>query len=537
MAVSEGQHSFEALAARRSGAASARTDLARFAAVGASGYVVNLAVFVLLERSLGRPHALCATGAFVAAVVNNYVWNRLWTFQRRPGRLSRQVPSFVGVSLLGLLVNLAVLHLLIALGFPPLLGQAVGVLAAMPVTFLGSRLWSFPAPLERAPVRGRVDTAVYRAETRLAAAGERLARYTWVIRWWAFSRVLVLGSALVVQALAWPRASWYPPVLEHPLALLGAWDGRWYRMVAEQGYFVVPQHQSDTAFFPLFPIALRLLGALGLSLTTGGLILANLGFLVGLIALYELARTWVPEQDARRAVVYAALFPAGFVFSMVYPEGIVLALVALAGVFAARGRWITAGIFAALATLARPEGVFLVLPLAAIAVGQWRTLDERGRMWASWGALAAPTALIALCFYEYRAVQDALAFSHAQLAWGRWTSADGVVRAFTELEHASELHREWLYRDAAFCAVYLACLALALRAGVPKSWVAAGALIVLLPLSSGSFTSDARFGLLALPVYCGLAFAARRRWLDVSLRVAGAAMLAASSATILLHWP
>jgi hypothetical protein len=43
--------------------------------------------------------------------------------------------------------------------------------------------------------------------------------------------------------------------------------------------------------------------------------------------------------------------------------------------------------------------------------------------------------------------------------------------------------------------------------------------IALLPLASGSMESDARFGLLALPIYWGLAVAARRRWLERGLLV------------------
>jgi hypothetical protein len=88
-----------------------------------------------------------------------------------------------------------------------------------------------------------------------------------------------------------------------------------------------------------------------------------------------------------------------------------------------------------------------------------------------------------------------------------------------------------------FCLVYLICLYLAYRARVPRGWIAAGALIVLLPLWSGDWQSDARFGLLALPVYCGLAYAAQRRWLDGALRVLSGGLLAVGSATILFHWP
>ena len=132
---------------------------------------------------------------------------------------------------------------------------------------------------------------------------------------------------------------------------------------------------------------------------------------------------------------------------------------------------------------------------------------------------------------------DALAFSHAQRMWGRWFSIGGIDRTLTELLHAPELHREWIYRDLTFLVGYLACLFLARRAGVPRSWVLAGALILLLPLWSGSVTSVARFGLLVPPVYAGLARLGRNRALDWSLRATAAALLCVGSATILMRWP
>jgi hypothetical protein len=112
-----------------------------------------------------------------------------------------------------------------------------------------------------------------------------------------------------------------------------------------------------------------------------------------------------------------------------------------------------------------------------------------------------------------------------------------VQRAAAELVESLGTANAWLFRDAAFCVLYLVLLGIARRNGVPWSWVVAGGLIVLLPLESGSFTSDARFGLLAVPVYSGLASVARRPLFDAALRVLCAAGLALAAATILLRWP
>lgn len=120
-------------------------QLARFAAVGGSGYVVNLVVFWLAVHPAGLDHRLGATLAFLVAVTNNFVWNRMWTFAGSSDRVHRQATRFLAVSVAGFLVNLGLLEALIAAGVPELGAQAVAVAIAMPVNFVGNRLWTFAA--------------------------------------------------------------------------------------------------------------------------------------------------------------------------------------------------------------------------------------------------------------------------------------------------------------------------------------------------------------------------------------------------------
>jgi hypothetical protein len=61
--------------------------------------------------------------------------------------------------------------------------------------------------------------------------------------------------------------------------------------------------------------------------------------------------------------------------------------------------------------------------------------------------------------------------------------------------------------------------------------------MVLLPLTSGSFNSDARFGILALPVYAGLAVAGRQPVLNRAIAALAVSLLAAGVLTLPLHWP
>jgi hypothetical protein len=359
--------------------------------------------------------------------------------------------------------------------------------------------------------------------------------------WWAGARALVLGTALVIHVVGRPYGYYSHTVLAKPFGVLAVWDGIWYRRVAVHGYLFVPGHQSDTAFFPLYPILLRAVHFTGLPLDVAGLLLSNLFLLLALLVVYELGLALMPAADARRAAIFVAVFPTSYVFSMIYPESLVLGSMALAILLAVRDRWLACSFAGAAAALARPEGVLLVLPLAAIAVERWRTLAPNKRGQAVAGVLAAPAALFSFLLYLGWAVHDPFAWNETQQAWGRSFSATGFALSLRRL--VTDLGKNyWGLRDALFCVAFLVFLALAARAriawpGKRWAWIVFGLAIVLLPLASGSMESDARFGLLALPVYWGLAVVARRRWLERSLLVLSVALLVGATATIPLIFP
>jgi len=125
-------------------------QLVRFGVVGASGYVVNLLVYTLLEHGLSATYPVAATGAFVVALSNNFVWNRLWTFRASDGHAGFQAARFCVVSLVAFGFNLIVLYALVeGLGMESVVGmgtvpaQAIAIAAATPLNFIGNKLWSF----------------------------------------------------------------------------------------------------------------------------------------------------------------------------------------------------------------------------------------------------------------------------------------------------------------------------------------------------------------------------------------------------------
>ncbi|MFF4119759.1 mannosyltransferase family protein [Streptomyces sp. NPDC001714] len=148
--------------------------------------------------------------------------------------------------------------------------------------------------------------------------------------------------------------------------LTARWDSLWYTRVAELGYGYevrLPNGDvhSNLAFFPLLPWLERLLHALA------PLSYADAGFTVSLLA--SLAAAWgifavTDVVYGRRvgvcAVLVWAVLPVGIVQSMAYSESLFTALAAWSLYAVLTGRWVTAGVLAALAGLTRPVGLAVV---------------------------------------------------------------------------------------------------------------------------------------------------------------------------------
>lgn len=121
-------------------------QLLRFAAVGATGYVVNLAVFALCVHGLSIDYRISAVIAFLVSVANNFVLNRHWTFDAKHHHPIDQGARFLAVSLITFgFTYLLLIVLVSSTGMEKVIAQAISIAAGTPLSFVGQKLWSFRA--------------------------------------------------------------------------------------------------------------------------------------------------------------------------------------------------------------------------------------------------------------------------------------------------------------------------------------------------------------------------------------------------------
>ncbi len=123
---------------------------AKFALVGVLGTAVDFAVLNLLVLGAATPKVLANTFSFAAGALNNFSWNRLWTFpESRQRPLGRQLGQFFAVSMGGLAINQALFLSLdrwLFAGWGPLgynLAKAVAVTVVLFWNFGANRIWTY----------------------------------------------------------------------------------------------------------------------------------------------------------------------------------------------------------------------------------------------------------------------------------------------------------------------------------------------------------------------------------------------------------
>jgi putative flippase GtrA len=149
----------------------------KFAVVGVIGAIVDFGTLFVLQATVLPPVndlnvVIATTCAFIAAIISNFTWNRLWTYpDSRSRSMRRQMALFTFISLVGWLgrtvwIRLAYLpvgHALMPLLLPVILNfrpgyipgmhaeaklgtlaaQLVGVVVVMFWNFFANRLWTY----------------------------------------------------------------------------------------------------------------------------------------------------------------------------------------------------------------------------------------------------------------------------------------------------------------------------------------------------------------------------------------------------------
>jgi len=348
------------------------------------------------------------------------------------------------------------------------------------------------------------------------------------------------------------------------------WDARWFTGIALHGYAykeVVSQHYYPAAaFFPLYPLTIRLLTITGLNADAAATLIANVAFLAALYYLYRLIALDFPHAVAARALWLLALFPTALAFFVPYTESPYLLFAVLTFWNLRQRRWLTAGVFGALGALTRQTGLVLLLAYLVESrkseVGSRKsevgsgppiqgaipTRANRRTRWSHFrlptfdfrlivGAALMPAAVAAHLVYLWRVTGNPLMFVRAQGTWHRrpappWAGIVATVQRWS-WRATTDLQRAHMTLELGAVALFLALLAIGARRLRLSYTVYAGAvwLAALVSPAVGDASklplmSSSRFALSVFPSFIILALLLRRpgtyqAWLTASAMLLG----------------
>lgn len=238
---------------------------------------------------------------------------------------------------------------------------------------------------------------------------------------------------------------------ESLLHLFFKWDSNWYISIIENGYSYVPGEYSNVAFFPLYPLLVKIFSFNIFDPIIIGYLISNIALFLAVVYFYKLV--YLETEDHKlsfKSIFYLLIFPTSFFFSIIYTEGLFLFLSISCFYYIRKKQWLTASILGFFLAQTRIVGVLILIPMIIeyFDFKSWRIDIKKVKEIKAdifYFALV-PLGLISYMVYLYYKFGDALVFLRAQSAWGR-----SLVIPF------SPLLKEWsiIYKLFAIFALFI----------------------------------------------------------------------------------
>lgn len=289
------------------------------------------------------------------------------------------------------------------------------------------------------------------------------------------------------------------------------WDENWYQGIVLHGYSYVAGTQSTVAFFPVYPMLVRLLsfnGAIELRIIATAI---NYFAVVGICALsLKLAAKFNKKALSRNQKLFILAtilaFPSAFIFVSFYADALLAFFVTAAIYFAFDNRYLLAFAMAGLASGTKSTGVTAVIVCLVIVIGA-QGISKKSLIKLGGYGLLGISGLLAYMLFLWLKFGDAFLFFTAQSEWGRnngfflrnlWAQLVATLKNIFD----TTVSRSFVAaRMLSISSVFLAGVFVYFGYRKKEWW-----LVVLLitsigvPLASGNFNSAIRYALVPLPI-------------------------------------
>lgn len=278
-------------------------------------------------------------------------------------------------------------------------------------------------------------------------------------------------------------------------------DGLHYLSIAKKNY-----QQYQQVFFPLYPILIRFFSGLFKgNYLISGLFISNFSFLIGLLMLYNLSKL-SHDFNFNWTLLSLLSFPTAFFFNSVYTEGLFFMLFSTTLYLLKKKSYLLAGFTAALSSITKLIGILLFLPFI---FSFNRKIDKRIIF-----AVCPFIGIFIFMVYLLKTTGDPFYFFHAQSSFNRSTNfilLPQVYFRYLKIFFLSQFSFQYLIALSEFTLftfILIICsIDLIQTIKIKKknyfylSIVCFSILNILIPSSTGTFSSIPRYGLFSISVF------------------------------------
>ena len=309
------------------------------------------------------------------------------------------------------------------------------------------------------------------------------------------------GTKPMIGVSVGGREAWLRPFVH--------WDALWWLSVAEVGYVADPQLKAEQniVFYPLFPLCIRVVNLLGVPMVLASLLVVNGLMLLVTCLLYRLVVRRSGVAAARWTLAFWLAFPSAMFGVVPYSEALLAVLSVLAMQSLLEQKYVTSGLWCGLASALKNQGVIiggaLVVPF----------LTGPRRVRALIGMVCSGLGLLAYMGFLYHQYGDPFLFVTIQKAWRPRLGNPNPLHWLLGLIQSS-LHSIVLLLKSRSEPIELYSgrildpwlgwwMILWLPAVRRLHWglVLSSAVMILLPLSTGTVASLGRYVWIILPIF------------------------------------
>ncbi|MCX7621860.1 MAG: hypothetical protein N2037_13570, partial [Acidimicrobiales bacterium] len=235
------------------------------------------------------------------------------------------------------------------------------------------------------------------------------------------------------------------------------WDGNWYEIIATEGYWLTPGQQSPVAFFPVYPLAMRALGAVLGDVNFAGIVITVVSGAIAAVLFWRWAADHSSSSAANASLVTFLLYPyAWYLFGATYADALFLAAVLGSFLLLENGHPVLAGVVGAVATATRPTGIAVAVGLTVLMLERHgilraapaRDTERRPVRVTDAAVLLSVVGLAAWMTYLWLAFGSPTAFAQVQEAPG-WDQGSGP-RTWFKITYLQHIHHLPEYLNDAF---------------------------------------------------------------------------------------